>query len=367
MDDAASRTRWWKCKTAAFMSLAFVLSIGIVFWLIYGSEVIARTQLPLIVEPQELNLGCVWEDKSFPWTITLRNPTSGDVEIVSIAASCSCVSVQPQSLTVPARKSARVQLTFDLTRRKPRERDAPVRDVDVTVVPIIRNRPVQRLGWTIRGQVRRAITFQPQSLEFGETLVRGYDFPSTTVTLAAHTSLTDLAAICDPPCGAARLSKSSCAAHEAIELTVHPNKDLPTGRATFQVILRSRAVDARKIPDVFLPVGATVVEDIQAIPARIPLGARPIGAIIEESIVISSRHGEVFTVEHIDFPGSTTAIAPQPSRDHGLVFTLTHRVSRPGFNTDIVTFAVKKPASPLLEVPIHLSYFGTNDLRADER
>ncbi|MCA9075608.1 MAG: hypothetical protein KDA93_11290 [Planctomycetaceae bacterium] len=122
----------------------------------------------LIVDESELDFGEVWETNFFPWTVTLRNSTSEDVEIGDFRNFCSC-TIRPQSLTVPAGGSADVEFRFNLTPRNPSIRDQ-LRTHKWPLIPTnIDGHPGTHPGWQVTGTSRRALRLRSYYEEYSLT------------------------------------------------------------------------------------------------------------------------------------------------------------------------------------------------------
>src|ERR1022692_2800795 len=103
----------------------------------------------LAVAPASLDFGLAWEDSSFHWPLPVENRTGEDVEITQFVPSCSCTSVQPDSLLIPAGQTRETTLTLDLTEEKLGSHDL-TRDFEVRISPRLRERENVSLGaWVI--------------------------------------------------------------------------------------------------------------------------------------------------------------------------------------------------------------------------
>src|ERR1700687_5627099 len=69
----------------------------------------------LAVENATLDLGEVWETKALLVELAIHNQSNQEIVIADFAMSCSCIDVEPRSLTIGAGKTTVTHLTFDLT------------------------------------------------------------------------------------------------------------------------------------------------------------------------------------------------------------------------------------------------------------
>ena len=52
----------------------------------------------LVIPPDSLDLGEVWEQEAFPWSLPITNRSHQPVEIADFATSCTCVSLEPSGV-----------------------------------------------------------------------------------------------------------------------------------------------------------------------------------------------------------------------------------------------------------------------------
>src|SRR5437899_4799116 len=69
----------------------------------------------LKVEAAALDLGEIWEEKAFTCELPIHNTTSAPVRIEKFSFSCGCMSVEPTSLTIPAKQTDRIRVKLVVT------------------------------------------------------------------------------------------------------------------------------------------------------------------------------------------------------------------------------------------------------------
>jgi len=67
-----------------------------------------------VIAEQDLDFGERFEQSTFKWPVTIRNPTSNDVRVLECYTSCSCVGVEPESFVVRSGGTVEIELTLDL-------------------------------------------------------------------------------------------------------------------------------------------------------------------------------------------------------------------------------------------------------------
>ncbi len=82
--------------------LLVVGGVAAACWLTWSYQQSDRVDLHLVVQPESLDLGEVWEEDRFVWMLTVTNPHKHDVVIERFVTTCACVAVAPSSLAIPA-------------------------------------------------------------------------------------------------------------------------------------------------------------------------------------------------------------------------------------------------------------------------
>jgi len=253
----------------------------------------------LEVDPQQLDLGEVWEQNGFCWTLPIRNLSRRDVAVSRFIGSCRCVDVTPRSLVIPAGKTAEVRLALDLTTGDPRQTAPHSRPFSIQIVPVIENGLPQYQGWELEGLVRRAFRLSSPSVTFGDSLVSGEPFPARTVEVTANVRLGRLTAEPELEAPAAVTLERAEEAGRYL-LRVAPEETAVVGRHDFNVLLKGVTETGERLPPFPIPVMMEVVDDIQTVPASVPFGSLPLGESAEETVVLRSRTGKSFEVVKAD-------------------------------------------------------------------
>jgi hypothetical protein len=356
---ASTRASWNGRLLAAALLAA---SCAAAYWLAFSGRRLAAPASPLVVDERSLWFGDAWETKGFAWTLPVANQSGQDVEVLGFVTSCDCVSVQPKSLRIAPGETAQVRLQLDLTQADAPTKEA-IRPFAVDVVPFIQGGLPPTAPWTVRGRVKKALSWEPRFVDFGEGLVRGQPFPEQTVVVTAHTPLAKLTAELDPACGTVRVRPLKDK-EPRYQLTVTPAKSLPAGTLAGKVKLHAVTPAGERIPEIALTVRGTVSEDMQPTPAAVVHGPVPVGKLVEETITLRAVSGKPFTVEGLQTASADVRLEPSPHAVPGCqVFRLVQRVARGGDQREVVQILVRPSEGPAVAVPVRVLYHGIEPAR----
>ncbi len=136
----------------------------------------------LVVEEEALDFGVVWEQEQFQWRLPIRNPTDAPIKIKKFIASCNCVGIAPKSMLIPTGETGVIQLEMDLTIKSVTYASRIDRRHEFGQMAVLEREPDGYLKWQLRGRVRTCPIILPfPSIEFGESLIQGFSFPSTVM------------------------------------------------------------------------------------------------------------------------------------------------------------------------------------------
>lgn len=328
-------------RSSALLPVA--LFVAVLWWSLGGAA--KNTSLSagtLVVDDRDLDIGAVWTQQALCRSLPIRNPTSEDNRVLEFGSSCSCLSVEPKSLLVPAGGTVTVLVTIDLTPKTTSEANSFARDFRMTLVPRIQNSQLLAGGWTIHGYVRSPITPSTQLIHFGDGLILGKPFPSQVIELTAHVPLGRLHADCPSSFATATVFPQKGSQSTKYRLTISPKENLPEGPFSFRLILTATDVTGTELPNMIFLVKGEVAPDVQAYPKMLLFGATPIGQPRIETILLRSSRGERFEVDAIQVDSDTVTAEPlRADPQLGLAFRITHLVTEPGQSVSRVTFAVR--------------------------
>jgi hypothetical protein len=309
----------------------------------------------LVVDPQYLDFGEVWEDPKFVWTLPIENRSAADITIPEFSASCTCLGIDPQSLTVPAGQTAKVRLTLDLTTERPKRWDGSPRKFEVRVYPELEN-GLRHPGWKVHGRVRSAVTYEPRVLDFGESLVMGQSFDSRAVEVTAHMPLDSLVGSWDQALAAVQVIRLPEDPHK-FSLQVQPRANLSVGPLKFAITLQPISQDGTRFPGVQVPVEGRVMDDVQVTPSKVLFGARPLGQKVEDTVVVHSLSGRPFEIRRVETASDDVTVnLLDDSLRASYQFRVTQVVSKPGNETSEVRFTIHTKEKSAATVTLRVSY-----------
>jgi hypothetical protein len=245
---------------------------------------------------------------------------------------------------------------MDLTRRTKEDGDAPSRDFEVEVVPVIKGF-TQQPPWTIRGHVKRAFTFSPPWLDFEERLLRGKPFKSQATVVTCDTDVEDLTATSNVSFLKLHVTRVG-RKPDLFRLEISPQPDIPGGPFDAEVKLSGRSSAEELIPG-SLQVWGRVLEEFYTLPESLALGTRTLGERVNETVVLQSRTGKHFKVTGIKPPSQDITVRAEQGNTRGQPLTINVNVSRLGAQkSDLSVFVVNEETLEPLEIRLPISYHG---------
>ena len=248
----------------------------------------------LAVEEASLDLGTIWEREELLHTLLVRNNSVRMIEIAAFRAACRCISVQPCPVRIAPGEAKQFEVRLDLTPMGAAKNHEPSYPFATQVIPIICNMFPGTVSWTLRGKVRRALELSARSIDFDESLVSGFGFPSKTVEVRCLVSGAQLSGQCDERMATIHISSVEKGSQK-YEVRVLPSASLPVGKHTFFVHLRlvrssdtTPSVDLNQIPVIPLYVRARVFSQVRVTPEHIYLGGARVGELLHQTITVTS-------------------------------------------------------------------------------
>jgi hypothetical protein len=283
-------SRWLpRITTRPILALGFA---GIAaYWVATAPQ---RAAPNLIVGDRHLDVGDVWETTDFIRTIPIYNRSREDVNIRRFEGACDCIrSVEPNSLTVPSKRTAAVQLELDLTRR-PRSGQERSDELRLAIAAVVGEDDLRRVVWVLRGRARPFYKIVPGAIHLGN-LTRGQPFRSQVALVTTDRAADSLELEYDR----SLLSVTARPQDElgnSFDLTVAVQPNAPAGAFNSAIRIQALRPAGDPLPTTDLAVRGLIKEDAQAIPSSILCGALPIGKTIEETVVLQSLSGATFSL-----------------------------------------------------------------------
>lgn len=311
----------------------------------------------LQVDPARLDFGEVWEDGHFCWTVPLQNPTAKDLEIRAFESSCSCLSIRPSGLRVPAGGTETIELVLDLTHASREDMDLPVRDFSVMILPYIRDGKALVEGWKLHGRVRSPFKVSPPTVYFWDGVIQGRPSTPKRVTISGHFPLQKLSTKYDPTVLSVRTVRQPD--ERTYELEVVPQPSLSEGRFAAEVLVQAWDNSGVSLPTKSFNVQGVVQGRVVPFPFEIASGPKVLGDEVVQFVNLRSLTGELFELEDVENSSkeiSVEVLTKGPRDMHRL--RLVQRVGHTGHQSAEVRFRGRLERAGACVVPLQVAYYG---------
>jgi len=307
----------------------------------------------LAVKSAYLHVGEVWEQSEFRYELPLENRTQESIKVDGFSSSCTCASIEPRSLTIPAGECRRVRLTLDLT-RKVHSVEEPTNTFTVEIIPFVKSSRSRTRGWQVHGVVKSRVTLNASSMDFGEEAVQGEPFPRRKVEALAHVPCGSLVTSAQPDIVAVdvvRVGDDS----KRFEVYIAPKPDLKPGPFRSWVNLEVISSDGKRLSGAKLSVSGQVKQPVWAVPSKVQLPLSDVGETAEAVVVLQSPAGVMYTVEKTHTDSKDVEVSPATSGViSGNAFSIRMRTSKLGDQCSIVNFHVRMQGGQQLVVPVEV-------------
>lgn len=220
---------------------------------------------------------------------------------------------------------------------------------------------VSATTWSIRGRVRPVLRLDPRAVRFEAQSELAQPLAEQSVRVTGLTAFETLRVECGPDeLFQARVENRDRGRREFV-LKVRPRSDFPVGSFAGRITLVPILKDGSTLPGKILPFGGEIVPDIQAIPAAVLLGARPVGATFEENIELYSLTGRPFEV--ISVSSSTKAAAAEAQSSAAPKYTVRQRIEHLSFREETLRFSVKYGDGSPTTASVPVRYHGVEAFR----
>jgi hypothetical protein len=353
-----------------FFGTAAVLAVG-AYYLGRAREVPVATDTPsapaheftgpLVVESSSLDLGEVWEEPEYVHTLPVHNRGSQEVKVTDIATPCGCVSVNPRSFSVSPSGSTQVAVTLDLTSRPQGALGQDVRPFSVEVHPLFTGTQLPRAtrGWTLTARVKSRVTLDALALNFGERPMQGVPAEPRSLVATVHVPCQRLE-VATRGGGVNANTRRLDPTGNRYEITFTPDTiALPVGSfkatATVSVVTPS----GETLFGARLPVEGTVRPELNLLPARLILGAKPVGETASGTLVLQGAAGNDLAVQQIETDSSDVTVTPVAVEiaPGARAWRVTQRISKAGDQSSTVCFVFTR-AGRQIKATVIVSSFG---------
>ncbi|MCI0704050.1 MAG: DUF1573 domain-containing protein [Planctomycetia bacterium] len=279
-------------------------------------------QPDLVIDPQYLNFGEVWETDQFEWTLTVENRGSDTSTVTGLHGSCTCMSVTPSQFTLPPGQKQHVQVVLNL-RSRSSQTDVPTQDDFAASLQANLRGKEKPVYWELRGRIRRSISTLDR-IDLGSVSHRS---PSAATQLlpvrSLSGSISSLEVKPSPPIIRTELSRGT---GDSFQITVLPVTGLAKGKHESAVILTPVQENGERLPSIKVPVTFEVGEEVQATPQVIQFGGREVGQEAREALTLRSLGGLSFHVKSVRAEGNGLTVSPM-EQDSGSIYEAVWRVT----------------------------------------
>jgi hypothetical protein len=370
VEQGTSRSHWLGKGIAVAVLL---MTFAVAYWLGSASRWLAGANGGLVVSPEHLDLGEVWESGAFELGLPIQNVSDREIEIDGFETSCNCTKITPSRLLIPAHEAREAHLTLDLTAR-PKSGRTPegevlpaastnARGFAITIRPKVKDLQSGRIeGWKVTARVRSAVRLNASEVSFEST--SRLALPRASKTVMA----TDLV-------GVERLTVTSSSPNILVTIErpigedrdynvrVRPSTRVPIGSFQAEVRIVPWLANGKELPAVTFPVSCEVVPDVQAIPANLAFGVQPIGTVVRGSFTLRSRTGSPFQVRRVQTTGERVSVSKQADATGGVVYVVQQEVVKADDQRSVITLEVRAADGTVERLNVEASHYGLSPER----
>jgi hypothetical protein len=312
-------------------------------------EDIVRLSIP----PDALNMGTVWEDEDFSWTVPIENQEATSVEVESFSRTCNCLSVEPESFVLGPDERRELRLRIDLA-----SQTKPNGEVAVQLYPRLKTLPGTELAkrrapeWTVKGQVRRVLVLDRQ-VDLGRHAEFSQPLPARNIPIEVLVPLESLSAHCNLASVAASVELPPHGEGKTV-LRLAPAAMLPVGAFQGTVTLKAVRKGGKALPARKLEFAGKIVPDVEAVPPAVQVGGRRLGETFEEIVVLRSMTGRALAHVSAEAEGEGLSVE---AVEGGEGYRLRQKVCGVGSQTNRIRFSTASGKRPVT-IAVPVSYTG---------
>lgn len=268
--------------------------------------------ISLVVDPSDLDLGEFYYRDSISRRLVIHNNSHRDVVISSFQMSCTCTSVTPGELVVPAQGTAVIHVGIDLRHADPQVAFKADRLVSTTINPVVDQADSTRIpSWRLNGKCKSLASISTGSLSF-TNVIRGSASKSQPITVIPYQSDSTVEADCPPESASLQLSQNS----SGYSIFVTPHSDRDAGVHQFAITIRicaaSRNSNTPAQSALSIPVVMSILDDVQTDPREILLGKLNPHEDRHELLSVCSASGKPIVIESIECNDSCVSLQILP-------------------------------------------------------
>jgi hypothetical protein len=329
--------------------VAGVASVGSVAWVFRPANSTPADAGPLVVAPEHLDRGAIWESPSHTIELPVENRSAEPVQVTGWARSCSCLSVEPERFTLAPGETRTVRTELILTARG----SGPEEEFEVYLTAMSGERAVSS-RWALRGQVRSPLPAAPREIDFGLISDLATDVAPNVFEVEPPVPLECVTAVVEPPIATATVTPLDGSGR--VRVTVRPVLPVPPGDQRATLRLLPVRVGGEALPPREVRIVCQGGTDVQPNPPRLLLGSIPDGDTATAEVAFRSLTGRPFEIEPVSPGPAGVTIARRESSD-GPAFGITVR-GVAGSQVVPVEFRVRQQSRPDYTVRAEAVYHG---------
>jgi hypothetical protein len=303
----------------------------------------------LVVPADALNIGTVWENEQFEWTVEVENREETSVEVESFRRSCNCLSVEPQAFVLGPGERRNLHLHIDLSSQM-----KPTGELVVRLWARIKAKEGEatRFGpeWRVEGKVHRALAFD-RSVYLGQHSELAQPLPAQAVPIEVSVPLASLVAECDLPGFTAVVD--GLQKNKAV-LQLSAAGPLPVGEFAGTVSLKPVLKGGDRLPVRRLRFTGAIIPDVQAVPLAIPIGGRILSEVFEDIIILQSLSGRPMAAVRAVAQGEGLSLEAVEGIGR---FRIRQKICSTGSKTNLIHFHTQSAGRPI-KIIVPVSYTG---------
>lgn len=295
----------------------------------------------LVIDPQSLDLGEVWEDRAFQRSVKVENRGSETVRVEGASCACTGLKVEPAQFELTPGASQEVHVTLDLSNPPgsgpaPRPFTAPLRLRYTTP----RKGAIEQSVGELRGAVKPALLTQAVwnlgiHSHAGGSINRRFKVAAAVPLSTLEIELPATPWFCRAVVNRVRDTP------DAYDVEVSSGGLPPVGSYQIQAALRATTVDQVRLPPKRVTVALEIIDDVRIEPPELVFGAATPGSVVESRVYISSVSGRGLRVEKVEPVGvGLTATRGERAGE----FHISQHVSGLGRIDRVVWFVVRTEA-----------------------
>jgi len=341
------------------IALALIIVISTIVIAIDSQEGRRAQAEPCLYVPESaLTFGEAVETHSHVLTLPLTNNGKKAVSIHGFSSSCTCLSIDPPTLTLGPTERKQLTVTLDLTKVSGSMSPMHKRPFQATVRAHVADSSVPPIEWHIQGTVTPVLDLGPGNIHFGAQLIHDHPCHSRTLAVTSAVPLHSIRAICEPGFGTAKVIPLSPRSMLTFALEVTPNTAQAPGAFRYDIILEPVTMDGATLPSRRCFVWGVINGEARALPSAILFGACRQGEAVTQEIQVYSAKGNPLSQVSIAYRPPNIRVEPLVESSTQCTYRISCIPSQAGLHEGTVRFMVQLPGDKVETLAIPVSSFG---------